>query len=146
MLVWSFLWFSFIVSYLTMAARGKATKITAQKPILMLDSSAIGSDLEGYKSDGSLDGDWQGEEEEKKAGCAGRNKDGLVTSVDDDQTPNELTCVDNGASISREDFLDSGTSDADRESSSQASDPSNLTVAAGGASTTQYYTVSMVIK
>ena len=47
-----------------MATRGKATKFTVEKAMLMLDSSFSGSELEGFKSDDSLDGYWQNEENE----------------------------------------------------------------------------------
>ena len=68
----------------------------------MLDSSLSRSKLEGFKSDGSLDGNcnWTGEEDEQEAGCTDVSKDGLVTAMDDDQTTTELTHLDGGANVS----------------------------------------------
>ena len=68
MFVWSFFWFLLIISSLNMATRGKATKFTVEKPVLMLDSSFSGSELKGFESDDSLEGYWQNENEQE-AGC-----------------------------------------------------------------------------
>ena len=74
-------------------------------------------------------------EDEQEAGCSSRNKDDLVTAMDDDQTPAELTLADGGASTSR-DYHESGESDGETptEASGRArsqtegqSDPENHT-------------------
>ena len=117
-----------------MVGRSRATKITAEKAIFMLNTSASGSNFQGYESDGILDGSRQCEDK-KEASCA----DNGSTSVGADQTPvdSQLICIDDGASTSRQDSLDSpGQADADPGVSfSQAGDPSNLTFAVGGANT-----------
>ena len=69
MFVWSFFWFLLLISLLNMATRGKGTKFSVEKAMLMLDSSFSGSELEGLESDDSLDGYWQNEENEQEAGC-----------------------------------------------------------------------------
>ena len=73
-----------------MATRGKATKFTVEKAMLMLDSSFSGSELEGFESDDSL------EENEQEAGCI---DDGASHGAEGEtSTEPELTLADGGAS------------------------------------------------
>ena len=123
MFVWSFFWFLLLISSLNMATRGKATKFTVEKAMLMLDSSFSGSELEGFESDDSLDGYWQNEENEQEAGCTdgGASHDSGVAEGETSTEP-ELTLADGGASH------DSGV--AEGETSTEP----ELTLADGGAS------------
>ena len=102
-----------------MATRGKATKFTVEKAMLMLDSSFSGSELEGFESDDSLDGYWQNEENEQEAGCTdgGASHDSGGAEGETSTEP-ELTLADGGARSQSE-----GESDPESNAESEHEPP-----------------------